>query len=199
MRFLLRFWYVILLALVLSMGAAVGILYLERDDWMPKPVEEVRESDREQPGMSERYREWTYSIDEVEDLRVKLEAERQDVEERKQELERVEQRVQSEMEELADLRQELERMREAISREVIEVQEGEREQVERLASVYGQMKPAGAVAIFEELEIPFVVKILSEMEEESAARILNEMSEGAQNEAVIKRAAKITEEFQRVR
>lgn len=199
MRFLLRFWYVIVLALFLSIGSAIGLLYLERDQWIPQPQEPVTDADREQPGMSEEYQEWSYSISEVEDLRVKLEAEREEVEQRRSELERMELRIESETEELQALRKELDTMREAIREEVIQIKEGEREQVERLASVYGQMKPAGAVAVFEQLEIEFVVKILSEMEEESAARILNEMSEGARDPQMVKRAARITEEFQRVR
>ncbi len=200
MRFLLQFWYIILLALVLSIASAIGLLYARRGEWMPPPratsaAEAPRKSTEEG---SKNYQEWVYAIDEVEDLRVKLEAEREEISRRRQELGRMEQRLQSEKEELSDMREEIDQLRETIDQRVIRIQEGEKEKISHLADIYEEMRPPSAVVIFNELEIPFVVKILSEMSEDAAARILSEMSEAAGDEIPLKRAAEITEEFQRL-
>lgn len=199
MRFLLRFWYIILLALVLSIASAIGLLYIRRGEWMPPPrASSAAEAPRKSTEGSKNYQEWAYAIDEVEDLRVKLEAEREEVSRRRQELDRMEQRLQSEKEELSDMREEIDQLRGTIDQRVIRIQEGEKEKISHLADVYEEMRPASAVTIFNELEIPFVVKILTEMSEDAAARILSEMSEAAGDEISVKRAAEITEEFQRV-
>ena len=37
MSFLIRFWYVLVLAFILSLGSALAVLFLTKDQWMPKP------------------------------------------------------------------------------------------------------------------------------------------------------------------
>ncbi|MEX0322927.1 MAG: hypothetical protein AB3N63_12260 [Puniceicoccaceae bacterium] len=200
MKFLLRFWYVILLAFVLSLVSAAGMLYLQMDTWVveQQAIAQEEEPVDEIPGMSEEYTRWSYGIAGIEDLRVKLEAEKEELQKERQELDAYKRQVDAEAEELKVLRQDIEDLRDSINVEFIKIEANEEDNLKRLAKVYSEMKPDAAVAIFSGLELNLVVKILSEMKEESASRILSEMSKGDADSIEAKKAAKITEMIQRV-
>lgn len=199
MSFLVRYWYVILLAFALSLLSAVGILYLERERWLPEPKPDTTlEEASELPGMSESYLKWNFEISGVEDLRVKMEAEREQLRKQQLDLEVLQGQVQSEMEELARMRDEIDSLREAIRRDIIEISEAEESNVRRLGKMYAEMNPDAAVVIFADLDIELVVKILSRMGEEPASRILAEMTNADPEGPLAQRAARITEMIQKV-
>lgn len=196
MGFLLKYWYVILAAFVLSMGSAMGLLWLQRGEWIPKPPPAVEVVEGEVPGMSPKYSEWNYRISAVEDIRIKLEAEREGIKQERNELEILQKRVQSEIDELEQLRTEILQVRDAINADYIEIEEVEQENIKQLAKVYTEMKPDAAVTILSALEIELVVKILSEMNEEPASRILAEMAGNGGDTEQARMASQITQLMQ---
>lgn len=198
MSFLIRFWYLILLALVVSLVSAVGLLYLQREDWLPPPPDDPELADR-MPGMSEEYSRWNYNISEVEDLRVKMEGERESIRKKQAQLEILEKRVRSEIEEMERIRAEITAIREGINADYIEIEEAERANVAQLSSVYTEMRPEAAVSILADLDLELVVKILSGMDEEPASRILAEMSAAPEESKLRGMAARITRMMQLVK
>lgn len=199
MGFLIRYWYLIILAFLLSFGSAVGLLVLKRDSWMPPPKPEKEEVVDQMPGMSPEYSKWNYDVSAIEDIRVKLEAERESIRMERNELELLENRVRAEIEELTSLRQEVEDIREAINADYIAIGEAEMANIQQLAKVYTEMRPEASVAILSDLDIELVVKILSEMAEEPASRILAEMTTGGADSETAQMASRITELMQRVK
>lgn len=107
MGILLRFWYVFVLALVLSIVAAFGLLLFRQGEWMPgeQPQQTLRPLPPEALGPSETFREWNFMTGEVENIRFKLEAEWERLRIKEAELEQWSQNITSEMDELNTLRQ----------------------------------------------------------------------------------------------
>lgn len=200
MKFLLQFWYLILLALILSFVAAVGLIWTQRDEWLPEPPPvEVPNEVLRMEGMSDEYAEWNYGIMGVEDLRLKLESEQEEIAEERRELETLRSHIAVEMEELRQLRAEIDNLRESIRNEFIEIDELEQANIRRIADLYAEMKPEEVLLLFDELDFPLVVKIISSMPEESITRLLAEMTQDPTNVEKIKKAARITNELRRMR
>ncbi|MFO7723999.1 MAG: hypothetical protein R6V45_00500 [Oceanipulchritudo sp.] len=199
MKFLLRFWYLILLALMVSLLSAVGLLYLQREDWIQPPGEEEAPAGDPVPGMSDAYSGWNYDISSIEDLRVKMEAERENIRKERNRLEVLEKRVLSEVEELERVRDEITEIREAINADYVEIRESEKANLAQLAKVYTEMRPEAAVKILVDLDIELVVKILSGMNEEPASRILAEMSAAPEESRMRGMASRITQLMQQVK
>jgi len=199
MAFLIRFWYLILLVFIVSLVSAVGLLYLQREDWLPPPGRDETEVADEVPGMSVEYSRWNYHISSVEDLRVKIEGEREVIRKEQAQLEILDKRVRSEIEELERIRAEITAIREGINADYIEIEEAERANIAQLSSVYTEMRPEAAVNILVDLDLELVVKILSGMDEEPASRILAEMSAAPEESKMRGMAARITRMMQLIK
>ena len=199
MGFLIRFWYLILLAFLVSLLSAVGLLYLQREDWLPSPDEEDPEVTQEVPGMSKAYSRWNYNISSVEDLRVKMEGERESIRKERGQLEVLEKRVLAEIDELERIRGEITAIREEINAGYIEIEEAEKANLTQLSRVYTEMRPEAAVNILVDLDLELVVKILSGMDEEPASRILAEMSAAPEESKMRAMASRITRMMQLVK
>jgi len=196
MKSLFRYWYLLVLALVLSLLCATGLVLLRKDAWAPAAEEEaeIPLEDGETPS----FREWKFSAAELEDMQIKFEAERSALDTREEELERLEAQVSSERADLLKLRAELVALREEIEKDYIAIGENERANLRDLASMYAEMKAPAAVKVLGEMEIKSVVKILTLMPSDASARILGTMAESGDTEAV-KRAAEITEAIRKVK
>lgn len=200
MKFLVRYWYMILLAFALSLGSAVVSIYLQKDSLVVHvdPKLSAEEAASEIPGMSKEYVAWNYGLSQIEDLRVKLEQERQDVQKERQELDSYKRQIDAEAQELEALREEIIALRDSINTEFIKIQSTEENNLKRLSKVYSEMKPDAAVAIFSGLELNLVVKIISQMKEDAASKILAEMSSKDPDGPEARKAAEITEMIQRI-
>lgn len=203
MQFLIKFWYVILLAFVLSLAAGVGMILMQKDEWMPPPPVTPLDAHTEQlakEGMSEEFARWNFEMSAVEDLRAQLTAEREKIAGERESLEALRARIAAETAELNALREDIDAMRESIRAEFNEIDEAETNNIRRLAKVYTDMDVGAAVTIFNELELALVVKILSYMDQEAAGRILAQMTQaGEGSKAMTERAALITDEMRRLR
>lgn len=200
MQFVVRFWYLILLAFLLSLLSAGLLIYLQLDS-LVVPVDPLREARAETdlPGMSDDYVRWNYEISGVESLKAKLEAEWEAIQAEKQELIVLRGRIQAETEELREVRREIDELRAAIDASYIDISEAEEANIRKLANVYSEMKPASAVKIFTDLELELVVKILARMGEEPASRILAEMTTATADADMSRMAALITEKIRTVK
>lgn len=197
MKSLFKYWYLLLLAFLVSLSTAFVSIYLRKAEWMPEPV--VEELPELEEGDSVSFREWHFSANEIEDLRVKLEARDAEIDQRQQGLEVLSQQIEDERSELLSLRSKLEELRDAIQSEYIEIEEKELKNLKQLAEIYSAVKAEAAIKVFDGLEDTMVVKILSLMPSESSAKILGKMGESAADSKQLKRAAQITKGLRRVK
>lgn len=200
MKILLKYWYIILCALLLSVGAAVGFLYLRKDAWMPPEVDPLAEARKKSAlaAMSDSYVAWNFEVAGIEDMRTELEAERALIEAERDELEALRLQVEQERAEMVSLREEIDAMREAVRKEFNKIESSEEENLKRLARIYTEMKPAPIVKVFQDMNQELVVKIMAVMPPESAAGILEEMTKNEEDRHSIERAAAITDELRRL-
>jgi flagellar motility protein MotE (MotC chaperone) len=198
MSTLLRFWYVFVLALVLSVVAAMGLLWLRLDDIRPAKEVPAADISREAVGAGERFREWDFRSAEVEDLRIKLEARVQQLDARESDLLAWEQRIRSEVEELETLKAEIVALREAINEDMVVIEDSQRRNLRNLASMYAEMKPATALRILDEKAAEEVVQVLSLMPQDASVRILAAMAESNNDEA-LRRVNEITDLLKQVK
>lgn len=197
MKSLFKYWYLLLLAFIVSLLTAFVSIYLRQAEWMPEPV--VEEQPELEAGDSVSFREWHFSANELEDLRVKLEARDAAIDQRQQGLEVLSQQVEDERAELLALRSKLEELRNAIQAEYIEIEANEQQNLKQLADIYSAVKAEAAIKVFDGLDDIMVVKILSLMSSESSAKILGKMGESAADSKQLKRAAQITKGLRRVK
>lgn len=197
MNTLIKYWYVLALAFFLSLLTAVGLIFMRQDIWMP--VEDTGEEEIVlAEGDSRSFREWRFQVNNLEDLQLQLEAREADLDSREQSLELLRAHIQTEREELVSMRDSLNQLRRSIEQDFITIEEDERANLRRLASIYSEVSPAAAVKVFEGLDDETVVKILSLMPTESSARVLGVM--GDSNEPrVLERAARLTSDLRKVR
>lgn len=202
MNVLLRYWYILLLAFVLSLVAAVAILMLSKDQWAPVAVDSSQDSINaatELVEMSERYLKWNYDTMIIDELRVQYAEESQAVEKERRLLEALRQQVDADVQELLELRNEIDQLRESVTKEFVAIAESELGNLKRLAKVYEEMKPVPVVMLFKEMEIELVVKLMSQISPEAASKILAEMSNPAQGPDTLLTAVAITEELRKLK
>lgn len=200
MKVLLKYWYIILFAFLLSVGAAVGILYLRKDDWMPPPVDPLA-TQRERSvlaEMSDDYVVWNFEVVGVEEIRTELEKEREQIESERQQLESLRVQIEQERAEMMSLRQEIDELRETVRKEFAQIEVSEEANLKSLARIYSEMKPAAIVKLFRDMDEELVVKILAMMPAENAAGVLEEMTKNEEDTQTIERAAEITDELRRL-
>lgn len=192
MSTLLRYWYVFALALVLSVVAAVGLLTVRIKTMTLAPVAESVVLSREAQGAGERFKEWDFRTAELEDMRVKMEAQQEALRVRESELESWQARIQSEIQELNGLKGEILALREAINADILKIAESERRNLRNLAGQLAEMRPPVAIKILEEKSDEALVKLLSQMPNEASVRILSLMAEQS-DEAGMRRVNLITD------
>lgn len=202
MSILLRYWYVLLLAFVLSLVAAVAILMMSKDQWSPAGggiVEDKFEAATELVEMSERYLKWNYDTMIIDELRVQYSEESESLEKERRLLEALRQQVDADVQELLELRAEIDQLRESVTKEFVAIADSELDNLKRLAKVYEEMKPVPVVMLFKEMEMELVVKLMSQISPEAASKILAEMSNPAQGPETLGTAVAITEELRKLK
>jgi flagellar motility protein MotE (MotC chaperone) len=202
MSFLIRFWYVLLLAFILSLGSALAVLFLTKEQWMPAPPPPPPDpiqvaSDLAE--MSEPYLNWNYATNIIDELRVEYDDEASALDQERSELLNLRKQIQSELKELAELRKEIDALSESVSQEFMAIESAELDNLKRLAKVYEEMKPVPVVELFKQMELDLVVKLMSQISPASASKILAEMSNAAQGPETLRTAVKITEELRKIK
>jgi flagellar motility protein MotE (MotC chaperone) len=139
---------------------------------------------------------WDFHNPEVDLLISELNREREQLSAKKAELGALETRLQAERAELRKLIESADLTRRDIDALLTRVQEEEVANLKRLARIYANMSPEGAVAIFKELEDPAVVKLMSFMREAETAPILETLALSGETEA--RRVAGISERLRLV-
>lgn len=196
MKKLIKYWYILALAFILSLLTAVGLIFLRKDAWMPV------EQDPENPvvleeGDSKSFREWRFQANKLEDLQLKLDARQADLDARATSLEQLRSQIATERTELTAMRESLTELRQSIEADYISIEAQELTNLEQLASIYSEVSPEAAVKVFQGLDDETVVKILSLMSSEASARVLGVMGESPDNK-VLQRASKLTSDLRKV-
>jgi flagellar motility protein MotE (MotC chaperone) len=197
MKKLLKYWYIIVLALVLSLSAALGLIFMRQDAWMPVEEEEKDPVNLEE-GDSESFREWRFRANELESLQLKLDARAADLDAREKSFASLQGQIESERAELIRIRKSLEELRDSIEKNYITIEAQELSNIQRLALIYSEVKPDAAIKVFEALDDEEIVKILSLMSTESSARVLGEMG-ASDNPKLLQRASRITSDLRKVK
>ena len=194
MSALLKNWYLLALALALSLASALGLIFMRKDSWMPsgESVQKAKPISEAGPTASDSFKTWEFSGLEVENMRILLEAKIEEVRDQEAELNRLRGQIQSEAADLVQLRRELETLREEIKQDLVVIDENEVKNLRSLSKLYSEMKAPAAVKVLSELEIETVVKILSMMPSDASAKILETMTDLSGSVSTGK-AAEITE------
>lgn len=202
MSFLIRFWYVLVLAFILSLGSALAVLFFTKDQWMPKPPPlppDPVQVASDLAEMSEPYLNWNYATNIIDELRVEYDGEASALDQERSELLNLRKQIQSELKELAELRKEIDALSASVSAEFTAIEAAEIDNLKRLAKVYEEMKPVPVVELFKQMELDLVVKLMSQISPASASKILAEMSNAAQGPETLRTAVKITEELRKLK
>ena len=206
MKTILKYWYLIVLAFIISLGSSIGLIYLRKDSWVPPKPKEVEEAPVVlAEGDSKSFREWRFQANQLEDLKLKLDARQADLVREEKTLELLRSQVETERIELIKVRIDLEGLRDEIEAnyasfeaDYISIAAQELVNLQRLASIYAEVSAEATVKIFEGLEDEIVVKILSLMQAESSARILGAMGESS-DPKTLRRAATVTASLRKVK
>lgn len=200
MATILKHWPIFALALFVSLVSALGLIFLRKDSWLPsgQPVKKAQPLSEGGPTASQSFKEWEFSATELENLRIQLEGEKEELHKKEEELERLQGQVRSEVADLNLLRRELETLREEIQQDLIVIDDNERQNLRNLSSLYAEMKAPAAVKVLGELEVDTVVKILSLMPADASARILGTLAD-LPGERSAQKAAEITEAIRKLK
>lgn len=141
---------------------------------------------------------WEFYSPELDQLVADLQAQRETLRQRAQDLEAWQTRLQAERAELQAVLQQVEQRRAEIERrhaefeqQLLRVREEEAANVKRLAKWYAAMAPETAVAVLTELKDDDIVKILAQMKDAQVVTILETLAN--QGGAQARRAAQLTE------
>lgn len=185
---LTKSWFLAVLALVIMLGTQVGSYVLYRDKIFPadKDVLVIKREDPSPIG-------WNFSSDDLKRLKSELDKRVAKIAEREANFVTYEARLQSDRIEIEEIKAEVERMRDKLMKDIVEVEAWEGKNLKTLADTYGNLDPEATVSIFKELDDTTVAKILRFMKPATIGDILQEMAQqGGGNEAMIKRAAKLS-------
>ena len=181
-------WFLAVLALIMTLGTQAVAYLLYRDELFPKP-KDILVIKREDPSPIS----WSFSSDDLKNLKLELDDRAVHLDERQARLVSYEVQLKSDREEIEAIKKDVEEMRETLLKDVVEVEEWERKNLKILADTYGNLDPDATVSIFKELDDATVAKIMRFMKPDTIGEILQEMAmQGGGNEALIKRAAKLS-------
>lgn len=163
---------------------------------MPDP--EVEVPIKLEEGESESFKEWRFRANEIEDIKLKLDARESELATREKSFELLQAQIENERSELINMRKQMEDLRASIEQDYIIIKAEELSNLQRLASIYSEVKAEATVNVFEGLEDAEVVKILSLMPTESSARVLGQMG-SSDDSGILKRASKLTSDLRKVK
>jgi flagellar motility protein MotE (MotC chaperone) len=136
---------------------------------------------------------WSFDTVEIDALVKELREEREMLNKREKDLNDLKVRLDSERQELTQLTQAMHRMQQEFDLSVNRVSEEETANLKKLAKTYSGMEPDGAANIFKQMDDNSIVKIMVFMKEGETGPILSSMSRGGDTDA--KRAADLTEKL----
>ena len=134
---------------------------------------------------------WEFHNPEADQLISELQAEKKDLDKRRQDLDELAARLEAERTEVTGARQEVELLQTNFDKSVLRVKEDETANLKKLAKVYSAMAPESAAAIFADMDDVAVSKIIVFMKDADTAGILEALSKKGDAEA--KRAAALSE------
>ncbi len=181
---------VIVLAMLLSTVPVLGMIWKESSAIVHASAAQkaaaVEASRPEKP--------WDFWTPEVENLAKELTGQRDTLARREADVASREKRLADETLELDEMRRKIESLRAEIASRLVEVQSQELRNLKTLANTYAKLSPAGAVAIFGEMDDLTVAKLLSLMKPDTTTAILEEFSRNpADPKTGAKRAADLSQ------
>jgi len=183
-------WFLAVLALLLMVGTQFAALKMYWYELFPggPTVTLVKRGD---PSPIH----WSFSSDEIVQMRDELEERLMAVKEREAELNRFESRLEADRIEVEAIKESVEVMRDGLLDDIVTLEEAEGRNLKNLAKTYSGLEPAATVSIFKELDDETVVKILFFMKPETVGTVLQEMAtqEQGRGAGLVKRAAKLSD------
>ena len=134
---------------------------------------------------------WDFTNPEVDQMVDELRRERAQMQTRAKELDELALRIQTDRNELNTLLANVKQLQTEFDSSILRVQQDEFSNLKKLAKLYANMEPAGAITILKELDDYSIVKILLYLREQEAAPILEALARQGPAEAL--RAAAISE------
>jgi len=181
-------WFLAVLALVIMLGTQFAAFKIYWDELFPKS-HEVLVIKRDDPSPLN----WSFSSDEIVRLREELEKRLAEVENREGELAEFDARLQADREEIETIKENVELMRQTLMEDIVRLEDAESRNLRNLAKTYAELEPEAAVSIFNELDDDTVVKIMFFMKPETVGLILQEMATQQGQQGLVKRAAKLSD------
>lgn len=183
---------IVTVGLVLGTGTTMFLLmkatntYVARLAAMRAEAEEAKQPEKP----------WDFWTIEMENLSSELKEEKARLKQREEMLRQGENRLASDKLELEKTRKQLETLRASIDQRLIEVSEGEKANLKKLAQTYSSLTPKASISIFKEMDDVLVVKLLSLMKADTVKLILEEMSrQSVSDPAMAKRAASLSDKL----
>lgn len=184
----------LVLGLVLGVGTGVGLFW--RQAIIIATAVRAQHADAEKPAQPEK--PWDFWTLEIENLSAELKDVKATLDVREQALAAREEGLAADLRELEKTRQQIEALRTTVAAEMVQFEAEEAKNLKGLAKTYGELTPASAVGIMQQMDETTVVKILYLMKADVVSPILQEMGSSTDPE-VIKRAAQLTDRLRLVK
>jgi flagellar motility protein MotE (MotC chaperone) len=178
---------ILLMALGLLLGVGTGVGWFWK---MAVPlVAKVKEARAQAVKSNKPDAPWDFWTIEIENLANELKESKASIKKHEEELTAREARLIAERQELAKQRQDLEALRADIGGRMVEIQADEGKNIKSLASLYSNLSPKAALAIFKEMDDVTVVKILATMKTDVVSPLFEEMGKQAATDPTLARKA----------
>jgi flagellar motility protein MotE (MotC chaperone) len=176
MKLLRSTWLAALVALLL--GAALqNFVLLSKVDALIVAAAEAEARESLAAGAPPKRINWDFNSTEMDELRLELTNRLTAVRGREDELQEYEKRLKAERAEIEKIKREIETVRDELMNRLIEIAASEQKNLKTLAATYGEMEPAAALAIFQEMDDEMVVKILAFMKPDQVRPLLEQMAQ----------------------
>ncbi|MEM9158770.1 MAG: hypothetical protein AAGB46_06935 [Verrucomicrobiota bacterium] len=171
MSILSKPWFLAVLALLLMLATQFAAFEISKSELLPKKVGPVVVHPADpKPEF------WSFSPDEINQLRRELESRLAEVEERSQELDAFEARLNADRTEVEGIKASVMEMRDSLLQDIVRLEKTEEANLANLAKTYSALDAEDAVSILLELDDATVVKIMFFMKPDIQAEILGEMA-----------------------
>jgi flagellar motility protein MotE (MotC chaperone) len=183
---------IVTVGLVLGTGTTMFLLMKATNTYVARLV--AMRAEAEEAKQPEK--PWDFWTIEMENLSSELKEEKARLKQREEMLRQGENRLASDKLELEKTRKQLETLRASIDQRLIEVSEGEKANLKKLAQTYSSLTPKASISIFKEMDDVLVVKLLSLMKPDTVKLILEEMSrQSVSDPGMAKRAALLSDKL----
>jgi flagellar motility protein MotE (MotC chaperone) len=181
-------WTVPLIGGFLYLATTAAVLCLAQFE-RPAPLADAKVSPNDSPS-------WNFRNPEFEQWVQELKQERENVDQRAQQLQELQKRLDAERLEILTVTQTVHQLQMEFDRSVVRIKEQELENLKHQTKIVGAMSPEGAAALLNEMPEEQSVGVLFMLKPDAASLILDTLSKMGKTEA--KRAAQLTERIKQV-